>query len=115
MPHVYEVLYSASTEISLCHITDIITDFNDRKMSWNFHGFTELLQIHGSVMKSQNFPGFPDDHGIITDSQNFHRFRKFGNIRGIVYKTRKNLCIVKLNHGNITELSLKIQGTCRGS
>ena len=38
-------------------------------------------------MKSRNFPGFPDDHGIITDSRNFHglrnygKFPKFGNVR----------------------------------
>ena len=40
-------------------------------MSQNFHWLTELLRIHGSVMKSGNFPGFPDDHGIITDSLTF--------------------------------------------
>ena len=72
-------------------------------------------------MKSRNFPGFPDDHGIIADSRNFHGFRKygkfhkFGNVRSIVDKTRINPCIVKINHGNVTELSPKIHGTSRGS
>ena len=71
-------------------------------------------------MKSRNFPGFPDDHGIITDSRNFHgfryygKFRKFGNVRSIVDKTRINPGIVKINHGNISELSRKIHGTSRG-
>ena len=61
-------------------------------------------------MKSWNFPRFPDDHGIIMDSRNFHgnrnygKFRKFGNVY-IVDKTRINLCIVKINHGNVTELA----------
>ena len=68
-------------------------------------------------MKSRNFPGFPDDHRIITDPRNFRgfrnygEFRKFGNVRSIVDKTRINPCIVKINHGNITELSRKIHGT----
>ena len=72
-------------------------------------------------MKSRNFPGFPDDHGIITDSRNFHGFRnygkflKFGNVRSIVDKTRIKPCNVKINHGNITERSRKIHGTSRGS
>ena len=72
-------------------------------------------------MKSWNFPVFLDDHGIITDSQNFHgnsnygKFHKFGNVCSIVNKTRINPCIVKINHGNITELSRKIHGTNRGS
>ena len=90
-------------------------------MSQNFHGFTDLLQIHGSVMKSCNLPGFPDDHEIITDSRNFHgvrnygKFHKFGNFRSIVDKTRINPCIIKINYGNATELSRKIHGTSRGS
>ena len=90
-------------------------------MSWNFHGFTELLKIYGSVINSRNFPGFPDDHGIIMDSRNFHGFRnygkfhKFGNVRSIVDKTRINPCIVKINHRNVTELKRKIHGTSRGS
>ena len=72
-------------------------------------------------MKSQNFPRFPDNHGIITDSRNFHgfrnygKFRKFGNVRSIVDKTLINPCTVKINHGNIMELSRKIHGTSRGS
>ena len=73
-------------------------------------------------MKSQNFHGFLDDHGIITDSRNFHGFRnygkfhKFGNVRSIVDKTRINPCIVKINnHRHVTELSRKINGTSRGS
>ena len=67
-------------------------------------------------MKSRNFPRFPDDHGIITESRNFHanrnygKFRKFGNVRSIVDKTRINPCIVKINYGNVTELSKKIHG-----
>ena len=76
-----------------------------------------MLQIHGSVMKSQNFPGIPDDHGIITDSWNLHRFRNYGkfrefrNVRSIVDKTRINPCSVKIKHGNIREHSQKIQVT----
>ena len=72
-------------------------------------------------MKSRNFPGFPDDHGIITDSRNFHgfrsygKFRKFGNFRSIVDNTRINPCLIKINHGNVTELSRKFHGTNRGS
>ena len=72
-------------------------------------------------MKSRNCPGFPDDHGIITDSRNFHgfrnygKFRKFGNVRSIVDKIQINTCIVKINHGKVTELSRKIHGTRRGS
>ena len=72
-------------------------------------------------MKSRNFPGFPDDHRIITDSRNFHRFRnygkfrKFGDVCSIVDKTRINPCIGIISHGNITELSRKIHGTSRGS
>ena len=71
-------------------------------------------------MKSRNFPGFADDHGIITDSQNFHgfgdygKFRKLGNVRRIVDKTRINPCVVNII-GNVTELSRKIHGTSRGS
>ena len=87
------------------------------------HGFTLLLRIRGSVIKSRNFPGFPDDHGIITDSRNFHGFRNygkirnFGNVRRIVNKTRINPCIDKIVQGNVTELSRKrkIHGTSRGS
>ena len=85
-------------------------------MSRTFHGFTELLRIHGSVVKSRNFPGFPDDHGIITDSRNFHgsrnygKFRKFRNVRSIVDKTRINPCIVKINHGNVMENLRNSQG-----
>ena len=72
-------------------------------------------------MKSRNFPRFPEDHGIITDLRNFHGFRnygkfhKFGNVRSIDDKTRINPCIVKINQGNVTELSRKIHGTSRGS
>ena len=58
----------ASTEISFpCQ--GCTTDFNDLRPSWNFQGFTELLRIHGSVMKSWNFLGFLDNHRTITDSQ----------------------------------------------
>ena len=72
-------------------------------------------------MKSQNFLGLPDDHGIISDSRSSHgfrnngKFRKFGNIRSIVDKTQINPCIVKISHGNLTELSWKIHETSRGS
>ena len=89
-------------------------------MSRNFHGFTELLWIH-EVMKSRNCPGFPDDLGIVTDSRNFHgfinygKFHKFENVRSTVDKTRINLCIIRINHRNITELSGKIHRTSRGS
>ena len=74
-----------------------------------------MLRIHGSVMKSRNFPDFPNDHEIISDSRTFHGFRKlqkarkFGNVRSIVDKTRINPCIVEINHGNITELSWNFQ------
>ena len=72
-------------------------------------------------MKSQNFLGLPDDHGTISDSRNFHgfrnygKFRKFGNIQSMVDKTQINPFTVKINHGNVTELSWKIHETSRGS
>ena len=72
-------------------------------------------------MKSRNYPRFPDDHRITKDSLNFHRFRnygkfrKFGNVHSIVGKTWINPCIVKINHGNVTEVLRKIHGTSRGS
>ena len=44
----------------LCHITDILRTFNDRRTSRNFHGFTELLQIHGSFINLRNFHEFTD-------------------------------------------------------
>ena len=68
-------------------------------------------------MQSRTFHRLPDDHGIIMDSRNNHEFRNYGkvrkfvNVRSIVDKTRINPCIVKINHGNITELSRKIHGT----
>ena len=58
---------------SLCHITDILQ---------TLHGtFTDSLhcsRIHGNVMQSRYFPGFPNDHGIIMDSRNIHGFRSYG-------------------------------------
>ena len=75
-------------------------------MSRNFHGFTvQAVTDSRKCHEARNFPGFPDDHGIITDSQNFQgnmnygKFHKFGNVRSIVDKTRINPCIVKINHG----------------
>ena len=42
-----------------------------------------MLRIHGSVMQSRNFPGFPDDHGIITDLGVTELSRKIhGTFRG---------------------------------
>ena len=72
-------------------------------------------------MKSWNFPGFLDDQRIIMDPRNFHGFRnygkslKFGNARSIGDKTRINPCIVRINHGNVTEFSRKIHETSKGS
>ena len=101
----------------LCHITDILQTL----MTERCHGtFKDSLNCY-RFMKSWNFPGFLDDHGIVTDSRNFHgfinygKFRKFENVRSTVDKTRINLCIIKINHGNITELSGKIHRTSRGS
>ena len=105
---------------SLCHIMDTLQTLMTARCQGT-HGFTELLQIHRSVMQSQNFPGFPDDHRIITDSQNIHgfrnygKFRKFGNVHSIVDRTRINPCIVKINHGNVMELSREIHRAFRGS
>ena len=86
-------------------------------MSRNFHGFTELLRIHGSVLKSRNFPDFRTItellriHGPFTDSGITEGFNEFGNVRSIVDIP----CNVKRNHGKATELSRKIHGTSRGS
>ena len=46
---------------SLCHIMDTLQTLMTARCEGT-HGFTELLQIHRSVMQSRNFPGFPDDH-----------------------------------------------------
>ena len=85
-------------------------------MTERCHGtFTKVSLSHGT------FPECSDDHGIITDSRNFHghrnygKSRKFGNVSSIVNNTRINPCIVRINHGNVTELSRKIYGTSWGS
>ena len=105
----------------LCHIMDILQTLMTERCHGIFYGFTYLLRNHGSAIKSRNFPGFPDDHGIIMESRNSHgfknygKFRKFGNVRSIVDKTRINPCIVKIYHENVTELSRRIHRTSRGS
>ena len=49
-------------------------------------------------------------HRTFTDPGITEKFRKFGNVRSIVDKIRINRCIVKINHGNVTENSRNSQG-----
>ena len=65
---------------SLCHITDILQTLLTERCHGTFTDSLNCSRIHGNVMQSRNFPGFPDDHGIITDSRNIHGFRSYGTL-----------------------------------
>ena len=97
----------------LCHITDILQTLMTERChetftdSLNCYGFTEVSWSHGTFPDFRTTTELLRIHGTFTDSG---ITESFGNVCSIVDKTRLNPCIVKINHGNVTENSRNSQG-----